>query len=104
MSNLILKPKPGGNSQISASSPYSWGVLPMGAWTTYLVWDGVLTTRYKEVEKNSIKPWFENGWRDIVHRDIFWWRVIEAKYGSDWGWCSKMVLGPYGVGSWNNIR
>ena len=32
-------------------------------------------------------------------------RVIEAKYGSDWGgWCSKMVLGPYGVGLWKNIR
>ena len=52
----------------------------MGAWTTYLVRDGVLTTRYKEVEKNSIKPWFENGWRDIVQRYI----LVKGDWGEVW--------------------
>ena len=30
---------------------------------------------------------------------------MDVKYGSLWGgWCSKECKGPYGVGSWKNIR
>lgn len=31
-------------------------------------------------------------------RDALWRRVVEEKYGNQWGgWCTKFVLGLYGV-------
>jgi hypothetical protein len=34
-----------------------------------------------------------------------WWRVVvETNYGSSWGgWCSRKLVGAYGVGIWKNI-
>ena len=33
-----------------------------------------------------------------MERDAFWRRVVEAKYGNEWGgWCTKFVSGVYGV-------
>ena len=40
---------------------------------------------------------------EITYREIYFGEGWLRKYGSGWGWCSKMVLGPYGVGLWNNI-
>jgi hypothetical protein len=34
-----------------------------------------------------------------------WYKIIKAKYDEqEGGWCSKEVLGPYGVGLWKHIR
>ena len=37
--------------------------------------------------------------------DALWRRVIEMKYGNDWGgWCMKKVTSAYGVSLWRHIR
>lgn len=38
-----------------------------------------------------------------LERDALWWRVIEVKYGREWGgWCSNLVFGSHGL--WMYIR
>ena len=40
-----------------------------------------------------------------MQRDALWRKVIEAKYGDEGGgWCTKPVLGTYGVSVWKSIR
>jgi hypothetical protein len=37
--------------------------------------------------------------------DALWRLVVETKYDSlTRGWCSKEVIGPFGVGVWKYIR
>ncbi|XP_065628619.1 uncharacterized protein LOC136067152 [Quercus suber] len=44
-------------------------------------------------------------WRYGAKNDALWRRVIEAKYGNEWGgWCTKSVSGAYGVSLWKFIR
>ena len=44
-------------------------------------------------------------WRYGMETNALWWRVIEVKYGSDWGgWCTKKVTNAYGVSLWRHIR
>ena len=44
-------------------------------------------------------------WRYGIETDALWRRVIEVKYGNDWGgWCSKKVSNVYGVNLWRYIR
>ena len=44
-------------------------------------------------------------WRYGWENDAFWRRVIGAKYVNEWGgWCTKSVLGAYGVSLWKCIR
>ena len=44
-------------------------------------------------------------WRYGAEVDHLWRRVIEVKYGSEWGgWCTKGVLEPYVVSLWRSIR
>ena len=44
-------------------------------------------------------------WRygtETIHE---WWRVIEIKYGNNWGgWCTKGETNTYGVSLWRTIR
>jgi hypothetical protein len=44
-------------------------------------------------------------WRYGIERDA-WWRVaVDSKFGSLWGgWCSRELVGPFGVGLWKNIK
>ena len=38
-------------------------------------------------------------------RDAILRKVIKAKYGDEGGdWCTKLVLGTYGVSVWKSIR
>ena len=40
-----------------------------------------------------------------TERDALWRKAIEAKYGDEGGgWCTKPVLGTYGVSMWKSIR
>ena len=40
-----------------------------------------------------------------METDALWRRVIEVKYGNDWGgWCTKKVTNAYGVSLWRYIR
>ena len=44
-------------------------------------------------------------WRYGIEIDALWRRVIEVKYGNDWGgWCTKKVTSAYGVSWWRHIR
>ena len=44
-------------------------------------------------------------WRYGTERDVLWRKVIEAKYENEGGgWCTKPVLGTYGVSVWKSIR
>jgi hypothetical protein len=44
-------------------------------------------------------------WRYATEREALWRVVVEAKYDSlSGGWCSKEVVGPFGVGVWKHIR
>ena len=44
-------------------------------------------------------------WRHGMERDALSRKVIEAKYGDEGGgWCTKPVLGTYGVSVWKSIR
>ena len=44
-------------------------------------------------------------WRYGMETDALWRRVIEVKYGNDWGgWCTKKVTSAYGVSLWRHIR
>ena len=43
-------------------------------------------------------------WLWSKESEALWRKVIDAKYGSMWGWCSKMPRGPYGVSLWKSIR
>jgi hypothetical protein len=44
-------------------------------------------------------------WLFAMEREALWRLVIEAKYESRrGGWCSKEVMGTYGVGVWKHIR
>ncbi|XP_030958992.1 uncharacterized protein LOC115980941 [Quercus lobata] len=44
-------------------------------------------------------------WRFGIEEDALWRQVIEIKYGCMWGgWCTRAVIGPYGVGLWKNIH
>ena len=46
-------------------------------------------------------------WRDDTEGDALWRRVIEKKYGSDWGWGAdgvKKLSGPLGISLWKSIR
>ena len=46
--------------------------------------------------------WF---WRYGMETNALWRRVIEVKYGNDWGgWCMKKVTDAYGVSLWRYIR
>ena len=39
-----------------------------------------------------------------METDALWRRVIEVKYGNDWGgWCTKKVTSAYGVSLWRHI-
>ena len=39
-----------------------------------------------------------------MKNDALWRRVIEVKYGNDWGgWCMKKVTSAYGVSLWRHI-
>jgi hypothetical protein len=40
-----------------------------------------------------------------MERDALWRKVVNIKYGSmRGGWCSKEVVGSFGVGIWKSIR
>ena len=40
-----------------------------------------------------------------METEALWRRVIEVKYGNDWGgWCTKKVTSAYGVSLWRHIR
>ena len=40
-----------------------------------------------------------------METDALRMRVIEVKYGNDWGgWCMKKVPNAYGVSLWRHIR
>ena len=44
-------------------------------------------------------------WRYGADHEALWRRVVDSKYGSQWGgWCSHRVHAPYGVGLWKFIR
>ena len=44
-------------------------------------------------------------WRYGLETNALWRRVIEGKYGNDWGgWCTKNVTSAYGVSLWRFIR
>uniref|UniRef100_A0A2N9G249 Reverse transcriptase domain-containing protein n=1 Tax=Fagus sylvatica TaxID=28930 RepID=A0A2N9G249_FAGSY len=44
-------------------------------------------------------------WRYGTDLEALWRRVVDSKYGSQWGgWCSHRVHVPYGVGLWKFIR
>jgi hypothetical protein len=44
-------------------------------------------------------------WRYGADHEALWRRVVDSKYGSQWGgWCSHRVHVPYGVGLWKFIR
>ena len=44
-------------------------------------------------------------WRYATEPMSLWRRVVDSKYGSQWGgWCSKHSKEPYGVSLWNHIR
>jgi hypothetical protein len=44
-------------------------------------------------------------WRYGVDHEALWRRVVDSKYGSQWGgWCSHRVHVPYGEGLWKFIR
>ena len=44
-------------------------------------------------------------WRYGLETNALWRRVIEAKYGNEWGgWCMKKVISAYGVSLWSFIR
>jgi len=44
-------------------------------------------------------------WRFGLERDAWWRGVIDSKFGSMWGgWCSRELVGAFGVGLWKNIR
>jgi hypothetical protein len=44
-------------------------------------------------------------WRYGREREVLWRLVIDVKFESLWGgWCSKKVLGTFGVGVWKHIR
>jgi hypothetical protein len=44
-------------------------------------------------------------WRFAFERDALWRKVVNIKYGSmRGGWCSKEVVGSFGVGVWKSIR
>ena len=46
--------------------------------------------------------WLWRYGRETTH---LWRRVIETKFGNDWGgWCTKEVSNPYGVSLWRTIR
>ena len=43
-------------------------------------------------------------WRYATEPMSLWRRVVDSKYGSQWGgWCSKHSKEPYGVSLWNQI-
>jgi len=43
--------------------------------------------------------------RFALERDALWRKVVNIKYGSmRGGWCSKEVVGSFGVGIWKSIR
>ena len=43
-------------------------------------------------------------WRYATEPMSLWRRVVDSKYGSQWGgWCSKHSKEPYGVSLWNHI-
>jgi hypothetical protein len=43
-------------------------------------------------------------WRFGTETELLWRRIIAMKYGCDQGgWCSKPVLGTYGVSLWKSI-
>jgi hypothetical protein len=40
-----------------------------------------------------------------VEREAFWRQVVDKHYGSlAGGWCTNVVIGPYGVSLWKHIR
>jgi hypothetical protein len=44
-------------------------------------------------------------WRYAMDREALWRLVVETKYDSTrGGWCSKEVMGTFGVGVWKHIR
>ena len=43
-------------------------------------------------------------WMYGLETNALWRRVIEAKYGHVWGWCTKKVTNVYGVSLWRFIR
>jgi hypothetical protein len=44
-------------------------------------------------------------WRYGTDQEALWRRVVDHKYGSQWGgWCSARVHAPHGVGLWKFIR
>ena len=50
----------------------------------------------------SLGKWLWRYGRETTH---LWRRVIETKFGNDWGgWCTKEVSNPYGVSLWRTIR
>ena len=43
-------------------------------------------------------------WRYWSDNEALWCRLVDSKYGSQWGgWCSHRVQVPYGVGLWKFI-
>jgi len=48
---------------------------------------------------------WRNGCGGMVGREALWRLVIDVKFESlRGGWCSKEVLGTFGVGVWKHIR
>jgi len=44
-------------------------------------------------------------WRYGREREALWRMVIDVRFESlNGGWCSKEVLGTFGVGVWKHIR
>jgi hypothetical protein len=44
-------------------------------------------------------------WHYAIKSEALWRLVIKTKYDSlRGGWCSKEVIGPFGVGVWKYIR
>uniref|UniRef100_A0A2N9HQX5 Reverse transcriptase domain-containing protein n=2 Tax=Fagus sylvatica TaxID=28930 RepID=A0A2N9HQX5_FAGSY len=44
-------------------------------------------------------------WCYAIEKDAFWCKLVESKYGSDWGgWCSKKGRGGYEVCLWKYIQ
>jgi hypothetical protein len=44
-------------------------------------------------------------WWFAVEKEVFWFQIVDKKYGSLVGrWCTKGLTGTYGVSLWKHIR
>jgi hypothetical protein len=78
----------------------SFSVLEQDLYSIAFKWVWEFTISF-----SLIKLFWRNGCGGMVGREALWRLVIDVKFESlRGGWCSKEVLGTFGVGVWKHIR